>query len=180
MSRTAIVGRTIFQPLMGNGNLLHSASRSPIAPPSNPSWGTGTEPSVAGAAVAFRLPTPHGEREPSARARAVYSAASSNPSWGTGTQAHSMTEMMFASFQPLMGNGNRCRRGRAAPYRPLPTPHGERERSAREPPSQLFHTSNPSWGTGTLWPALPLFAVDGFQPLMGNGNTKIEPCVVAS
>ena len=167
-----------FQPLMGNGNSSVGAHFWWADTTSNPSWGTGTGPATASAALA----------DPS------------NPSWGTGTAARMASTNMCARFQPLMGNGNGGTPMRHIYYNLLPTPHGEREhcsgidwnmgRTTFQPlmgngnrpfgkARSLRHkSSNPSWGTGTApYGATPGYGAAVFQPLMGNGNSPraVEP-----
>ena len=118
-----------FQPLMGNGNHRHVIAGSLAPTFFQPLMGNGNIAAGNGDAQSSRLPTPHGEREPSAQRIAARSPFSSNPSWGTGTvtcgaggeveppsnpswgtgtatASASASVTRSTIFQPLMGNGN--------------------------------------------------------------------------
>ena len=96
----------------------------------------------------------------------------SNPSWGTGTHASWLVTTPQGDFQPLMGTGTAYAITGLGSEINLP---GNGNSDSRALPAGKPMSSNPSWGTETTGGSVQRAGTACFQPLMGNGNTEVDP-----
>ena len=144
-----------------------------------PSWGSGTCDAPEFEALADGLITPHGDREPSSRARAHARRAGSlplmgigntrssrttrpprrthYPSWGSGTRRVPAMSVPIQTHYPSWGSGTNALTLGSGGGTDLITPHGDREPTAAgKSPLDASPISLPLMGIGNLkWNATP-------------------------